>query len=111
MKRMLMVGIGACALVVGATNLPAQTLDEAVKTIESIGSDAGKLKRFCELNKLVESAGEKEDADIEKKIEEAVEALGSQFAAAWEIGEMADENTAEGKKFYDAVSALADKCK
>jgi hypothetical protein len=111
MKRILMVGIGACAaLVIGVTNVPAQTMDEAVKIIESVGADAEQLKKFCELNKLVESAGEKEDPATEKQIEDAVESLGGNFAAAWEAGEKADEKSADGKKFFDAVAALSEKC-
>ena len=111
MKRILVIGVGACAaLAVGTANLPAQTLDEAAKIIEDVGTDEAKLKQFCELNKLVESAGEKEDPANEKAIEDAVEKLGGDFAAAWEVGEKADEKSPAGKKFYDAVSALAEKC-
>jgi hypothetical protein len=112
MKRVLMIGVGACAaLAIGVTSVPAQSIDDAVKIIEGVGADAGKLKQFCDLNKLVEAAGEKEDPATEKQIEDAVEALGGEFAAAWEVGEKADEKTPEGKKFYDAVEALAGKCK
>jgi hypothetical protein len=103
MKRILVIGVGACAaLAVGTANLPAQTLDEAAKIIEDVGTDEAKLKQFCELNKLVESTGEKEDPANEK--------AGGDFAAAWEVGEKADEKSPAGKKFYDAVSALAEKC-
>src|SRR5215510_1132216 len=98
MKRVLIIGVGACtALLVGTQLAPAQTMDEAVKIIESVGADAEKLKQFCELNKLVESAGEKEDPETEKQIEDAVEKLGPDFAAAWEVGEKADEKSEGGK--------------
>jgi hypothetical protein len=107
MKRIVLIGIGACAaLVVGVTSVPAQSIDDAVKIFESMGTDAEKLKQFCALNKLLDDVGEKEDPATEKQIEDAVEKLGSEFAAAWEAG----EKSADGKKFYDAVSALADKC-
>ena len=111
MKRILMTGIGACAvLAIGAGALTAQTIDEATQIVEATGNDAEKLKLYCELHKLVESAGEKEDAATEKQIEDAVEKLGGEFAAAWEVGEKADEKTADGKKFYDAIAALSEKC-
>src|SRR5262245_9764930 len=111
MKRILVIGAGACAaLLIGTHIAPAQSMDDAVKIIESVGADAEKLKMFCELNKLVDTAGEKEDAGTEKQIEDAVEKLGPDFAAAWEVGEKADEKSADGKKFYDAVSALSEKC-
>jgi hypothetical protein len=111
MKRFLMIGVGVgAALLVGTQAVPAQTIDESVQIIESVGADASKLKQFCELNKLVESTAGKEDAATEKQIEDAVEALGGEFAAAWEAGEKADEKSPDGKKFYDAVGALADKC-
>jgi hypothetical protein len=111
MKRIVLIGIGACAvLVVGVTNVPAQSIDDAVKTFEAMGADPGKLKQFCALNKLLEDLGEKEDPAAEQQIEAAVEKLGPEFTAAWEAGEKVDESSADGKKFYDAVSALADKC-
>jgi hypothetical protein len=111
MKRIVVMSVGACAvLLVGTQLAPAQSMDQAVKIIESVGADAEKVKQFCELNKLVDSAGEKEDAATEKQIEDAVEKLGPDFAAAWEVGEKADEKSPEGKKFYDAVSALSEKC-
>jgi L-alanine-DL-glutamate epimerase-like enolase superfamily enzyme len=122
MKRILLIGIGACAaVIVGVTNVPAQTgqteqsvpaqsIDEAVKTLEAVGADAAKLKQFCHLNKLFDNVREKEDAALEKQIEDAFEALGADFAAAWDVGDNADENTPEGKKFFDALSALTGKC-
>ena len=111
MKRIVLIGIGACAaLVVGVTNVPAQSVDDAVKIFEKMGADAEKLKQFCALNKLLEDVGEKEDPTTEKQIEEAVEKLGGEFTAAWEAGEKVDETSADGKRFYDAVSALAEKC-
>lgn len=111
MKRIVLIGIGACAaLVVGVTNVPAQSVDDAVKIFESMGADAEKLKQFCALNKLLEDIGEKEDPTTDKQIEDAVEKLGGEFTAAWEAGEKVDETSADGKRFYDAVSALADKC-
>jgi L-alanine-DL-glutamate epimerase-like enolase superfamily enzyme len=111
MKRIVLIGIGACAaVVVGVTGVPAQSVDDAVKTFESMGADAEKLKQFCALNKLLENVGEKDDPATEKQIEEAVEKLGGEFAAAWEASEKVDEKSADGKRFYDALSALADKC-
>jgi hypothetical protein len=114
MKRILAIGVGAgAALLLGIGGAPAQgtpTIDEAVKIIQSVGNDAEKLKQFCELNKLLDSVGEKEDPATEKQIEDAVEKLGDDFAAAWEVGEKTDEKSADGKMFYDAVGALTEKC-
>lgn len=113
MKRVLMMGVGACAaLVIGASSVPAQdaSVAGAIKAIEAVGADPGKLKLFCELNNLVESAGEKEDPALDAKIDDALGKLGEDFSSAWEVGEGLDESTEDGKKFYGAVDALAEKC-
>ncbi|HEX5999959.1 MAG TPA: hypothetical protein VFZ16_11290 [Hyphomicrobiaceae bacterium] len=111
MKRIVMTSIGACAaLVIGAGILSAQTVDEAVQIVGATGDDAAKVKLYCELNKLVQAAGDKEDEATEKQIEAAVEKLGGEFAAAWEVGEKLDDKSADAKKYYDALDALGEKC-
>jgi hypothetical protein len=110
MKRILIAG---AAIAIWASTLPAASpaVDLAIKTIESAGNDAGKLKIFCSLNKLLQETGDKEDPAIQKQVEDLVAQLGSDFSAAWDIGDELDENSPDGQEFYGAVDTLAEKCK
>ena len=83
----------------------------AIKTIEAVGADAGKLKLFCELNRLLQAHGDKEDpGDAEADRRTSSARIGPDFAAAWDIGDELDENSPDGQEFYAAVDALAEKC-
>ena len=107
------VCLGACAaLVLGAGVVTAASpqVDLAIKAVEAVGNDPGKLKLFCQLNKLLQAAGEKEDAAVQKQIEELVAQMGPDFSAAWDIGDELDENSEDGQEFYEAVDTLAEKC-
>jgi hypothetical protein len=110
MKRILIAG---AAIVIGAGTLPAASpaVDLAIKTIESVGNDAAKLKLFCNLNKVLQDSGDKDDPAIQKQIDDLVAQLGADFSAAWDIGDELDENSPDGQEFYGAVDALAEKCK
>jgi len=110
MKRIL---IASAAIAIAASTVPAASpaVDLAIKTIESVGADAGKLKIFCNLNKLLQETGEKDDPAIQKQVEDLVAQLGPEFSAAWDIGDELDENSPDGQEFYGAVDSLAEKCK
>ena len=120
MKRSLVVCVGACAVVgvaVAAASLGSGTLsaaspqvDQAIKSIQSVANDAGKLKLFCELNELLQEAGDKEDPDTTKQIDDLITKIGADFSAAWDVGDELDENSPDGQEFYAAVDTLADKC-
>src|SRR5262245_25720618 len=101
------------ALLIGAGTRPRSrpAVDLAIKTIESVGNDAAKLKLFCNLNKVLQDSGDKDDPAIQKQIDDLVAQLGADFSAAWDIGDELDENSPDGKEFYGAVDALAAKCK
>jgi hypothetical protein len=110
MKRILF----ACAVMAfGAGAVPAASpaVEGAIKTITAVGADPGKLKVFCDLNKIVEASGDKEDPQVEKQVEDLIGKLGPEFTAAWEVGDELDENSEDGKAFNAAVDALAAKCK
>ncbi len=110
MKRILIVG---AAIAIGATTLPAASpaVDLAIKTIEAVGADAGRLKIFCSLNKVLQESGDKDDPAIQKQVDDLVAQLGAEFSAAWDIGDELDENSPDGQEFYGAVDALAERCK
>jgi hypothetical protein len=101
----------AAAVVLGAGAAPAAPqVDAAIKAVEAVAADPAKLKLFCDLNKLLLSAGDSDDPETQKQVEAIVAKMGPHFSAAWDVGEELDENTPEGREFYGAVDALADKC-
>jgi hypothetical protein len=109
MKRILL----ACAAVaIGASALTAASpeVEKAIKSLQAVGADAGKLKLFCGLNTLLETAGEKEDPAVQKQIDDTIAQIGPDFAAAWDAGDQLEEESPDGKEFFAAVDALAQKC-
>jgi hypothetical protein len=116
MKRIVMAGLGLAAgagLILTAGPAPAASpaVDLAIKAIDAVGSDPAKLKMFCELNKLLQSSGDKEDPAVQKQVEDIVTKMGAEFSAAWDVGDELDEGSEDGQEFYGAVDTLAEKCK
>ncbi|MBO0765797.1 MAG: hypothetical protein J2P50_14600 [Hyphomicrobiaceae bacterium] len=109
----LAVCLGALALAdlgSGVAAAASPQVETAIKAIKSVGNDPEKLKLFCQLNKLLQEAGDKEDAATQKQIEDLVTKIGSDFGAAWDVGDELDENSPDGQEFYAAVDTIADKC-
>jgi hypothetical protein len=121
MKRVVMpilgAGLGAGLIACAALSLSpgvalaaSPQVEAAIKSVEAVGNDAGKLKLFCDLNKLLQEAGDKEDPATQKQIEDLITRIGSDFGAAWDVGDELDENSPDGQAFYAAVDTLAEKC-
>lgn len=82
------------------------------KAIEDVSADTAKTKAYCDLSKKLDEVG-----DDDKKAEAAgdeidgyFKSLGAEFSAAWEAGQNADEKSAEGTSFDDAMGKLDAKC-
>jgi hypothetical protein len=109
MKRILVayvaVGLGAMVALAASPEIEA-----AIKTLKAIGGDAGKLKMFCDLSKVMVAIGDKDDPAAEKQIDDYVKQLGSDFEAAWNAGDDLDENSADAKEYYAVVDALEERC-
>jgi hypothetical protein len=116
MKRTLTasaIAIAVCVLGVSAVPAASPQVDKAIKTIQSIGSDAAKMKLFCALDdadEAVEAAGGKEDPAAEKQADDILSQLGADFAAAWDVGAELDEKSPDAAEFAAAVDALSEKC-
>src|SRR5262245_59718994 len=111
MKRVFM--LMACAAVglgAGVASAASPQVETAIKSVQAVGADPAKLKMFCELNKLLEATGEKEDPAAQKQVEELIGKLGLDFTAAWDVGDELDEASPDGQAFYAAVDALSAKC-
>jgi hypothetical protein len=115
MNRIL-VACTAVALGAGVVAAASPEVDKAIKTIQSVG--ATKMQQFCDLvdtlddadEKAGPAAADKEDPAVEKQVDTLLTQLGSDFEAAWDVGEEMDENSADGKEYNAAIDALAEKC-
>src|SRR5262249_53404581 len=74
MKKFL-AAILACGLFVPAASAANDKVNSAVKTFDAVANDAAKLKTYCEMNKVMNSAGDdkgddaKDDA-LDKQIQD-----------------------------------------
>jgi hypothetical protein len=100
----------ALILCAGVAQAASPQVETAIKAIEAVANDTGKLKLFCDLNKLLQEAGDKEDTATQKQIEDLITRIGADFGAAWDVGDELDENSPDGQAFYAAVDTLAEKC-
>jgi hypothetical protein len=108
--RILVTGIAALLLAVSPTLAASPQVEAAIKVFNAVAADAGKLKTFCEMSKVLEAAGDKEDPKVEAQVDGYIDQLGEDFATAWEAGQGLDENSPDGQAFNDAVEALEAKC-
>lgn len=111
----VMVALLACGLFVSAAHAANDKVNAAVKTFESVASDEAKLKTYCEMNKLMNSAGDdkgdsaKDDA-LDKQIQEFMTKLGPEFETAFEAGADLDPDSDDGKAYDAALDKLDAKC-
>ena len=110
MKRVVVTG-AALALTAWAAFAASPNIEAAIRTFKSTAADAGKLKIFCEMQKAMDDAGEKESADVDAKIDGYMKQLGTEFQSAWNTGDSVDENSADAKALYGAIDELSAKCK
>jgi hypothetical protein len=109
MTRALLVTAAVCLTTLTALGADSKA-DSAVATFKSVGSDAGKLKIFCEMNSAMDKAGDNPDAAAEAQIDGYVKQLGPDFETAWNAGASIDENSPDGEKLNAALDELANKC-
>jgi hypothetical protein len=109
MMRVVAVGI-VVALAASPSFAANAKIDAAVKTLQSVGSDPGKVKIFCEMQKAMDAAGEKDDPASDAKIDGYMQQLGKEFQTAWNAGEGVAENSPDAKALDAALDGLASKC-
>jgi hypothetical protein len=62
MPRAVVACIAALCLTVSPVLAASPKIDSAVSVFKSVSADAGKLKTFCAMTKVMDAAGDKEDA-------------------------------------------------
>jgi hypothetical protein len=109
MKRILItfiaVSLGACSCFAAAPNT-----EEMVRIFNAVGTDAGRLKIFCEMTKVMDAMAEKQDGADEAKIQGYVKQLGAEFEAAWNATSEIDVDTPDGKAISAALDDVSGKC-
>jgi hypothetical protein len=109
MSRVLAACVAVC-LAASPVLAASPKIESAVKVFKAVAADAGKLKTYCDMTKVMDAAGEKEDAAADAKIAAFMKQLGPDFETAWGAAEGLDENSADGKVYNAAVDDLSGKC-
>lgn len=109
MKRILAacvaVSLGSCPCFAASPKIEGM-----VNTFKAVSADAGKLKTFCEMTKVMDAMGDKQDAAAEAKIQAYIKQLGSDFETAWNATNDIDAETPDGKEVNAALDDLSGKC-
>ena len=107
--RALVAGLALC--VIAAPALAASPkVESAIKVYKALAANPAKLKTFCDMSKLMEEMGDKQDAAKEAQIDRLAGQLGPDFQAAQESGDGVDENSPDGKALFAALDDLEGKC-
>jgi hypothetical protein len=107
--RALTAGLALC-LVATPAFAASPKVESAIKVYRAVAANPQKLRTYCEMSKVMEQMGDKEDAAAEARIDRLMEQLGPDFQTAWEAGDGVDENSPDGKALYAAIDALEEKC-
>jgi hypothetical protein len=97
-------------LVATPTLSASPKVEDAIKVLQAVGTDANKLKAFCELMDVDEKLGDKEDPVLEGRMDKLLDQLGEDFERAWDTVEDTDESSADGRALTAALNQLEDKC-
>jgi hypothetical protein len=84
--------------------------EAAVKVFQAVGTDANRLKTFCEIMKIDEKMDEKETPALIAQMDKLLDQLGADFKAAWNAAEDSDDKSPDGKVLDAALNQLEDKC-
>jgi hypothetical protein len=107
--RVVIAFAAVCLAITPAICANAQ-VESAKKTFQSISADPAKTKKYCEMAKVMEDAGDQADEATEAKIQTLIKDLGPDFESAWNTGGELDENSEDAKVYNAALDELSNKC-
>ena len=84
-------------------------VEAAFRVIQTVGTDASRLKTFCELMKIDEQNEKRTSPSSEAQMDKLLKELGPDFEAAWELVEDTDPASEDGKVLSAALDRAADK--
>lgn len=108
--RHVLYSLVAAGFIAGPALAADPKVDSAIKVFKTVSADAAKLKTFCEMTKVMQQAGEKEDKAADAKVDGLMKKLGADFEKAWAAGDGLTETSADGKAFNAAMDDLMGKC-
>ena len=97
-------------LVATPTLSASPKVEDAIKVLQAVGTDANKLKAFCELMDVDDKLGDKQDPVLEAQMDKLLDQLGADFKVAWDVIEDTDERSPDGRALSTALDQLEDKC-
>ena len=107
--RALAAAIVLSLLTIGALAASSE-VEAALKAFQTAGTDATRLKTFCELMQTEQENADRADPLLEAKMDKLLDELGADFKAAWETAENIDPASDDGKILDAALDRLSDKC-
>jgi hypothetical protein len=100
----------ALSLLTIAAFAASPEVESALKAFQTAGTDANRLKMFCELMQTDQQLAERADPLLEAKMDKLLDELGADFKAAWGTAEDIDPASDDGKVLSAALDQLSDKC-
>jgi hypothetical protein len=107
-----LISILAVCLLAPSAYAAAPDAATITKSIDAAAADPAKSKAYCDMSKKMTDVGDDENKAkaAEAEMDGYFKALGAEFEAAWNAGQEAKEDSAEGKAFDEAMSKLDVKC-
>jgi hypothetical protein len=105
MKRILVacVAVSICAG-------PCFAASPTIEAFQAVSTNAAKLKIFCEMKKVMDARGDRQDPAADAKIQGYMKQLGTDFQTAWVGSDDVDAGTPDGKAPNAALDNLTGKC-
>jgi hypothetical protein len=113
MMRKILAALALCGLFVPPAFAASAAVESAVKTFDAVAADAGKLKTYCEMSKLMSSGDDEDESKAEaldKQMQSYMKELGADFESAFEAGADLDPESDDGKAYDAALDKLDAKC-
>lgn len=111
-----MIRLSSACLAFGLLTTPVFAADtkvaDAVKTFEQVAADPAKVKAYCDMNKIMNDAGDDEQKAqaAEPQIDALMKVLGPEVEAALSTGDGLDEKSPDFQTYDEAISKLDEKC-
>ena len=105
-----LVGTLALFLLTITALAATRQVDAAVKVFQTVGTDANRLKAFCELMQIEEENAERANPSLDAKMDKLLDELGPDFKTAWDTAEDIDPASDDGEVFNAALDRLSHKC-
>ena len=112
MLRCVLILILLACMGVAPTRAATPAVDEAIKTLESLRSDATKLKAYCAVFEEFVAAGDDEakQTAVEEKMTKLLNSFGPQYQRFWQVYQETDPSSDDGQSLDAAFLKLDEKC-